>query len=92
MADLSFAFDGNKQADPSARKRVTEAMMGAPQQMPQDVGSGLQALGNALYQRQQMRNAAFPAPPAPLPGQQAPSFSLGNFLANRLGMNTGRAY
>jgi hypothetical protein len=86
MADLSYAFDGNKAADPSARRRVAEAMVGS-QQMPQDIGQGLAALGNALYQRQQMQKAAFPPPPSPLPGQQQPSFMNG--LLNKFGFNNG---
>ena len=85
-ADLSFAFDGNKQADPGARRRVAQAMIGATQ-MPQDMGQGLQALGDALYQRAQMQKAAFPPPPAPLPGQQPMSF--GQMLANKFGVSGG---
>ena len=87
MPDLSYAFDGNKAADPSARRRVAEAIMNGPQQMPKDVGQGLQALGNAIYQRQQAHNAGFPPPPSPLPGQQ-PQSLLGGFL-NRFGLNNG---
>jgi len=86
--NLSYAFDGNTQADPSKRRAVAQAMMGASgSQLPQDAGQGLQALGNALYQRAQMQKAAFPPPPAPLPGQQPMSF--GQMLANKFGFNNG---
>jgi hypothetical protein len=92
MADLSYAFNGNTQGTPdAARKRqaVAQAMMGASQQMPQDIGQGLGALGNALMMRQQMRATQFPgAPPAPA-GAAPQAFDFGNFMNKALGMNSG---
>lgn len=86
MADLSYAFDGNKQASPDARKRVAAAMAGAPQQMPQDIGQGMQALGQALLQRRE-NMGAFPGAPY---GSAAPSF--GTKISNFLGLNRGGLY
>jgi hypothetical protein len=64
-------------------------MMGASQQMPQDIGQGLGALGNALMMRQQMRATQFPgAPPAPA-GAAPQAFDFGNFMNKALGMNSG---
>ena len=54
------------------RKAVADALTrgGQPQAMPQNVGEGIAALGNAFVQRQQQQNAAFPTGP----GGVKPSF------------------
>lgn len=91
MADLSYAFNGNTQGTPdAARKRqaVAQAMMGASQQMPQDIGGGLASLGNALQMRQQMRATQFPSAPQ-VPGAAPQPFDFGNFMNKALGMNSG---
>lgn len=92
MADLTFAFDGNTQGTPdAARKRqaVAQAMLGASQQMPQDIGGGLASLGNALQMRQRMQAAQFPGAPAAPAGAAPQPFDFGNFMNKALGMNSG---
>jgi hypothetical protein len=55
MAD--FIFDGN---DPASRKqRIAKAMM----RPPQDLGSGIASVGDAVAYRAQQKQGAFPEAP-----------------------------
>lgn len=55
-----------EQAEQRKKSAVAQALMSPPQ----DVGSGIEALGNAMLYRQQQQNKAFPV----APGGAKPSF------------------
>lgn len=68
------------------RQAVASALM-SPQQLPQNVGQGIQAMGQAIMMRQKKQNAAFPTAPG---GGQA-SFAT-NFANLFSGGNNGGMY
>lgn len=76
----SFLIPANEFPD-QAEKRKKMAVAQALMSQPQDIGSGIQALGNAFLQQQPQQNAAFPA----APGGTKPSF-----MAAMKNMFTGR--
>jgi hypothetical protein len=68
----SFIFDANETPEQAAlrKKRAVAQALAGPQQMPQSLGEGLSALGDAFVMRKQMQDAAFPN----APGGERPSF------------------
>ncbi|MCP2134602.1 hypothetical protein J2S28_001654 [Rhizobium sp. SLBN-94] len=66
----SFLIPANETAD-QQQKRKKMAVAQALMSQPQDIGSGIQALGNAFLQKQQ-QSASFPA----APGNAKPSFMM----------------
>ncbi|CVI14827.1 conserved hypothetical protein [Agrobacterium fabacearum CFBP 5771] len=82
----SFLIPANETPEQAAqRKKIAVAQ--ALTSPPQDVGSGIQAIGNAIMQHQQQQNAAFPA----APGGAKPSFmtAMKNMFTGR---NNGGLY
>lgn len=82
----SFLIPANETPD-QAQKRKKMAVAQALMSQPQDIGSGIQALGNAIMYQQQQQNAAFPA----APGGAKPSFmtAMKNMFTGR---NNGGLY
>lgn len=72
-----------EQAAERKRQAVASALMGPPQ----NVGEGIQAMGQAILQRQKKQNAAFPA----APGGGKASFAT-NFANLFSGGHNGGAY
>lgn len=86
---MSFNIPANETPEQAAerkRQAVASALMG-PQQMPQNVGEGIQAMGQAIMMRQKKQNAAFPA----APGGGKASFAT-NFANLFSGGHNGGAY
>lgn len=60
-----FLFDGDRPRRPPTPEE--QARMALATHMPTDIGSGLSAIGQALFYRQS-RNGNFPPAPGPLSG------------------------
>lgn len=60
-----YIFDAEHERPEDRRRRVAEAM--ARQQVPTDIGSGLNAIGNAISMRAQANERAFPDAPGGKP-------------------------
>lgn len=80
----SFLIPANETPEQAA-KRKRSAVAQALMSPPQDVVSGIAALGNAMLYRQQQQSAAFPA----APGGARPSFitAMKNMFGGGGGLN-----
>lgn len=66
MMDSTYNIPANETPEQAAmrrNRRIAEVLAGRPDVMPQNLGQGLAAIGDALVERQAKQNAAFPVAP-----------------------------